>query len=81
MSVHGLLGCDVKFSDWPWKPNPDYNRLLKALRRQGDPGYVPFLELFADPEVIAAVLGEPVIPQGAETAEKGHDQRIRFSRS
>ena len=47
--------------NWPWKPNPDYERLLKALRRQGDPDHVPFLELFADREVIAAALGEPVI--------------------
>jgi uroporphyrinogen decarboxylase len=68
---------------WPWKPRPDYERLLKALRRRGDPDHVPFLELFADPEVIAAVLDEPAIPWGAQQADRGAlekavDQKIRF---
>ncbi len=31
----------------PWVPGPDYTHLLRVLRRQGDPGNVPFLELFA----------------------------------
>jgi uroporphyrinogen decarboxylase len=76
--------------NWPWKPDPDYERLLKALRRQGDPHRVPFLELFADREVIAAALGEPVIageteqtPEGGtrvnqEALDKLLDQKIRF---
>jgi len=71
--------------DWPWKPKPDYTRLLKALRRQGDPHYVPFLELFADPEMIAAILGEPVIPRqmqrqvrDLDTLERALIQKIRF---
>ena len=46
--------------NWTWEPNPDYTRLQKAFRRQGDPNFVPFLELFADTEVIAFVLNEPV---------------------
>ena len=73
----------MKFSDWPWKPKPDYTRLVRALRRQGDPGDVRFLELFADREVIAAALGEPTIPAVAERADRGAleralDQKIRF---
>ena len=73
----------MEFSDWPWKPDPDYTRLLKTLRRQGDPGYVPFLELFADREVIAAALDQPVVPSQAEKTdrealEKALDQKIRF---
>lgn len=69
--------------DWPWKPDPDYPRLLKALRRQGDPDHVPFLELFADREVIAAWLGEAVIPEDVqlvdrEALETSLHQKIRF---
>jgi len=68
---------------WPWRPNPDYTRLLKAIRRQGDPNVAPFLELFADPEVIAAFLDEPAIPSDAqksdrEALEVALDQKIRF---
>jgi len=69
--------------NWRWKPNPDYRRLLKALWREGDPGHVTFLELLADPEVVAAVLDAPVIPREAEqesreALEKALDQRIHF---
>jgi hypothetical protein len=46
--------------EWNWKPRPDYNRLIRALRRKGSPRHVPFLELYADPEVIARFLNEPV---------------------
>jgi uroporphyrinogen decarboxylase len=73
----------VKVDNWPWVPNPDYTRLVKALRRQGDPCHVPFLELFADREVIAALLDEPAIPREAEKTDREMldrvlDQKIRF---
>jgi len=73
----------MKIENWPWQPNPDYIRLLRALRRQGDPGHVPFLELFADWEIIAALLDEPLVPSDAQKVdrgalEKGLDQKIRF---
>jgi uroporphyrinogen decarboxylase len=73
----------MKIRNWPWEPNPDHTRLLKALRRRGDPYHVPFLELFADREVIAAVLDEQVIPREAEKTdrevlERALDQKIRF---
>ena len=79
----------MQMSDWPWKPNPDYARLLKALRRQGDPDYVPLLELGFDLEVVSAVLGEPGLGghftdqrSGAkadrEAQEKVLDQGMRF---
>jgi uroporphyrinogen decarboxylase len=42
------------------KPAPDFGRLLKVLRRQGEPDRVPFFELLVDREVVQAVLGEPV---------------------
>ncbi len=68
---------------FPWKPQPDYHRLLKTLRRQGDPRRVPFLELFADPEIIAALAGGPVIPKQAQTSDRqaleaALDQKVRF---
>jgi uroporphyrinogen decarboxylase len=68
---------------FPWKPQPDYHRLLKALRRQGDPRRVPFLELFADPEIIAAIAGGPVLYKQAQLSDRrvqeaAVDQRVRF---
>jgi len=45
---------------------PDFNRLLTVLRRRGEPDRVPFVELFHDPEIIAAVMGEPRPEDGDE---------------
>lgn len=69
--------------NWPWQPDPDYTRLQKTLRRQGDPGHIPFLELFADPEFIAATLDEPVYRfdvsgENREVMAQQVDQKIRF---
>ena len=71
------------FPSWPWKPDPDYNRLLQAINRRGDPHRVTFLELFADPEIIAAFLGEPTaspIEPGSDrqSIQYAIDQKIRF---
>jgi len=41
-----------------YKPDPDFDRLLTVLWRKGEPDRIPFLELFADLEVMEAVLGE-----------------------
>jgi len=43
-----------------YKPEPDVNRLRAALSRESIPDRVPFMELFADGEVMAAVLGKPL---------------------
>ena len=51
--------------------DPDFERLRRVLWRQGEPDRVPFIELFADREIMEAVIGEP-IPE----AEKG-DRRPR----
>ncbi len=69
---------------WP-RARPDFARLLRVLRRDGLPDRVPFIELFADPEVIAAVLDEPVAPLPATASDREAyaarlDQRIRFCR-
>ena len=73
----------MQMNNWPWKPHPDYTRLLKAIRRQGDANHVPFLELFADREVIAFLLDEPIVTEKAyhedrDALEKSLDQKIRF---
>jgi uroporphyrinogen decarboxylase len=65
------------------KPQPDYRRLLATLRREGDLRRVPFLELFADPEIIAAITGEPVISNEAQDSDRqlhraALDQKVRF---
>jgi len=43
-----------------YQPEPDVNRLYTTLSRTGVPDRVPFMELFADGEVMAAVLGKPL---------------------
>ena len=61
----------------PWKPNPDYRRLLKTLRRQGDPSYVPFWELGPDPEFVSAILGEPALSVHFTESAPGVDRQMR----
>jgi uroporphyrinogen decarboxylase len=42
-----------------YQPDPDFDRLLTVVGRNGEPDRVPFLELFADVEIMEAVLGQP----------------------
>jgi uroporphyrinogen decarboxylase len=42
------------------QPCPDFRRLQQVLLRQGEPDRVPFIELFADREIMEAVIGEPI---------------------
>jgi len=65
------------------KLDPDYNRVIRAINRSGDPKYVPPLELVADPEFIAAYLGETVPITWNQRADRdlwkaSVDQKIRF---
>jgi uroporphyrinogen decarboxylase len=41
-------------------PQPDFRRFLQAVRRQGEPDRVPFVELGVDREIMEAVLEQPV---------------------
>ena len=41
------------------KASPDYTRLRDAILRQGRSDRLPFMELFADPEIMQAILGRP----------------------
>ncbi|MCJ7622574.1 MAG: hypothetical protein MUO76_03650 [Anaerolineaceae bacterium] len=65
-----------------WPDNkPDFDRLLKVFCRDGLPDRVPFIELFADMEIIGAVLGEETIHYSNEDRaqrEAMYLQRIRF---
>jgi len=67
---------------WSWEPDPDYHRLVDTIYRRNSTGRVPFLELFADPEIIAAFLGEKVYYlEGLlqrEMVTRAIDQKIRF---
>jgi uroporphyrinogen decarboxylase len=70
-------------SEWNWKPDPDYTRLMRSIRIQGSPQYVPLLEYFADPEIVARFFNEPVQLNGYELGTRAQmeaslDQRIRF---
>jgi len=40
------------------KRQPNFENLRRTILRQGPPGPVPFVELFADPGMVEAVLGE-----------------------
>ena len=40
--------------------SPDFDNLRRTLLRQGPPGPVPFIELFADPGIIQMLLGEEI---------------------
>lgn len=42
-----------------FKPDPNFGRLLTVLRREGEPDRVPFLELFADLQIMESVLNKP----------------------
>ena len=62
---------------------PDFNRLLQVFERSAIPDRVPFIELFADPEIVGAVLGDPVIyasPHDVDQQDEALLQRIRFCR-
>jgi uroporphyrinogen decarboxylase len=54
---------------------PDFDRVLTVLRREGEPDRVPFLELFHDGEIIAAVLGRPAPPE----PDAGRQYRVEFA--
>jgi uroporphyrinogen decarboxylase len=41
-----------------WEPN--FDRMMTVLRREGEPDRVPFFELFHDVQIMEAVLGRPV---------------------
>lgn len=56
---------------------PDFNRMLKVLRREGEPDRVPFFELFHDLPIIEAVMGRPV-PTDPDEARR---YRIEFHAS
>jgi len=47
------------------KPEPDFNRLLKVLRREGEPDRVPFYELFSN-----------IIPQTLQRIGKESDPKV-----
>ncbi len=48
----------------PYRSDPDFGRLLRVLRREGEPDRVPLVELFHDVEIMEAILGEPLPPAG-----------------
>lgn len=63
--------------------NPDWQRVHRALLRQGSPAEVPLLDFYADAGFIAKALDEPCIDPSRgesdqETQEHALDQRIRF---
>jgi uroporphyrinogen decarboxylase len=60
--------------------SPDFDNLRRTLLRQGPPGPVPFIELFADPGTIQTVLGEEIGWHSIVLAEsEDSGSRRRFS--
>jgi len=70
----------LTFKEWPWKPNPDYTRTMKALLREGDAHFVPLMEFGIDPEITVAILEESTLPESDDLEWKHHalDQKIRL---
>ncbi len=61
------------------QPSPDYRRLLTALSRRGIPDRVPFIELFADQEIIDECnrrMG--YVPGGKTESERDLRTKINF---
>lgn len=50
-----------RLEDTAIRPNPDFERLRKTLTRDGKPDYVPFYELFVNPEIQEAILGKKIV--------------------
>ena len=62
-------------------PRPDFAQLRRVLLRQGEPDYLRFIELFADREIMEAVLGEPIPTYEAFERDKQEialSKQIRF---
>ncbi len=60
-------------------PDPDFDRLLKVLRRQGEPDRVPFIEFWCDREMMEAIGGEPIPPwRNREEQERALNGLIHF---
>lgn len=72
------------------QPPPNFENLRRVLSRQGPPGPVPFIELFADPGLIQAVVGEKlswemlfaegIAESTASEIRAGLDTLLRFCR-
>jgi uroporphyrinogen decarboxylase len=63
------------------KPDPDFQRLRRVLLRQGEPDRLPFVELFADREIMEAVIGEPIpvaLPHQRKLRELALRRALRF---
>ncbi len=58
------------------KRQPDFANLRRTMLREGPPGPVPFVELFADPAIMEAALGER-FAYNAPTAEEEPDESAR----
>jgi uroporphyrinogen decarboxylase len=63
---------------------PDFDNLRRVLLRQGPPGPVPFIELFADPGTIQTVLGEKIgwdsilLTEAGDSGDRRLDLILRF---
>lgn len=62
-------------SDSLWEPN--FERVLTVLRREGEPDRVPFFELFHDLQILSGVMGQPA-PQDPDAWRR---HRIAFMKS
>jgi len=65
----------MRLSDFP-TPDPDFARLRKVLLRESEPDRTPFFEIQIDPELMSALLGEPV-PNPFETAPEQIKKKLR----
>lgn len=57
--------CNKGLEDIINKPNPDFNRLLKVLTRDGIPDFIPFYELFVSNNIMERLLGKKIIDRAS----------------
>jgi uroporphyrinogen decarboxylase len=72
MEAHGFPGISVR-------PDPDFNRLDKVLRRQGEPDRVPFYEIFSEiEEAVLRQIGDPPLPRGLSRKCPGNPREAQL---
>ena len=58
-------------------PSPDFSVLRRVILRQGKPERVPFFELFADIEVMEAIINKPI--RGILDSPERRDRELAIS--
>ena len=66
--------------DYPgnYMPDPNFERLLTVVRKEGEPDRIPFLEFWIDVEMMEAVLGKPLPRVRNVAGQAGSGEEFKF---